>query len=264
MMIKYINKQIHMPVTEVRGRPKEKSRGMSNSSPCSKFSPLIISKVHVHSRCRYSVLLHLLQLMSGCPLWQPTVRSFVCSSWRYSVLLHLLQLMSGCPLWQPTVRSFVCSSWCLRRGDVLSFVLRGDEERCIHLSSLLLFLPSFSPFLSCLQVAVRRRLLGVLGRGGYHFVWGVCHRLSVSRLVVGGTVPPFMACFPTGETGLRLVTVLNRDLGLSSQGGKTLGDLPVQLDLQGPIPRLDGCPPPHDMVGARHHQTEVLENMLHG
>ena len=54
MMIKYINKQIHMLVTEVRGRPKEKSRGMSNSSP------LIISKVHVRSSWRYSVLLHLL------------------------------------------------------------------------------------------------------------------------------------------------------------------------------------------------------------
>ena len=198
--------------------------------------------------------------------------------------------MRGRPLWQPTVCYPVLFCRCLRRGDFLPLVFRRDEERCIHLSSLLLFLPSLSPFMPRLQVAVRRRLRGVLGRracdfargfrrslgGGAHHRHGggvrhrigtgrrVCHRLCVCLPVVGGTVPPFVTRFPTGITGLRLVTVSNRDLGLATEGGEALGDLPVEFHRQGPIPRLYGCPSPHDVVGARHHLPEVFKHALHG
>ena len=201
--------------------------------------------------------------------------------------------MRGRPLWQPTVCCPVLSCRRLRRGDVLPFIFRRNEDRCVHLSSFLIFLPSLSPLLPRLQVAVRRRLRGVLGRGARDVARGfaaasvgalatamvgggggvrlrigagrrVCHRLCVCLPVVGGTVPPFVTRFPTRKTGLRLVTVSNRDLGLATEGGETLGDLPVEFNLEGSIPRLYRCSSPHDVVGARHHLPEVFEDGPHG
>ena len=258
-MIKHIFITLHCLVTEVRGGSIEKSRGMSSSIPyIARFSPMFSVQV----RCdRVS--------LSGSSLF--------------------LLLVSGCPLWQPTVLGSTRSGGRLGRRDVLPFVFRL-AERCVHLSLLFLFPPSFSPFflLVFLPLTVRRRLGGVFregvyrcgggvlhgiglgnrhrtGRGVRHRIGrGVRHRLSVGALVVCGAIPPLVACCPTRETRLRLVTVPDRDLRLAAQGAEALGDVPDQLDLQGPIPRLDGCPPPHDVVGARHHLPEVLKQAPHG